>query len=58
MAVLHELAQEQAGWMCMLSLTRATWYDYKEASQYLIVYILTSIRRWLAVATAQWVWAA
>lgn len=55
MAALHELAQEQAGWMCMPSLIRAIWYDYKEASQFFIVYILTSIRRWLAVATAQWV---
>lgn len=55
MAALHELAQVQVGWMCMPSLTRATGYDYKEASQFLIVYILTSIRRWLVVATAQWV---
>lgn len=55
MAALHVLAQEQAGWMFMPFSTRATWYDYKEASQFLFVYILTSIRRWLAVATAQWV---
>lgn len=54
MAASHELAQGQDGWMYMLFLIRAIRYDYKESFQFFIVYILTSIRPWLGVATAEW----